>query len=285
MNRAVLSFVVAALGANALAWSGGAHMVIAAIAEQDLRAETRLEADRLLKIGATERAYDFITAGPWADDIRSEREESGPWHYTNIFFRQDGRRTNLKPLDENIVVAIERFTRVLQDKSRPDSERADALRYLIHFVGDAHQPLHTTARVTARSPEGDRGGNDFAILPPLSMAAEARPPRNLHALWDSGAGLFSNVDRPLTRDGRRLVWTQARTLVAALPRSEFRNVGEGRPAKWAEEGHQIARTVAYQTEEGAAPNAQYMRRAQDASARQVTLAGYRLADLLNRVLL
>jgi hypothetical protein len=259
-------------------------MVIAAIGERNLTTETRLEAERLLKVNATPRAHDFITAGPWADDVRPQREESAPWHYVNILFRADGRRITTRHPEEHVVVAIERFTKVLSDKSRPDAERADALRYIIHFVGDVHQPLHTTARVSEKFPQGDRGGNDFRIKPPSSFSREQRPPTNLHALWDAGVGLYPRIERPLTAEGRFLIELQANTIMASLPRASFRNVLEQRPMAWAQEGHQVAKAVAYQIEEDTVPTASYMRAGQAASARLSALAGYRLADLLNRTL-
>ena len=259
-------------------------MVIAAIAERNLKTEVRLEADRLLRVGATDRAYDFITAGPWADDVRSQRQETGPWHYINFHFRTDGKRTTMKPEPENVVVAIERMTAILKDRTRPDLERADALRFLIHFVGDIHQPLHTSARDTDQFPEGDRGGNEHKIQTPLIFSREARPPTNLHSLWDRGVGLFPEVDRPLSPQGRLLVETQAITLMAALPSPGMIPAPQMKPELWALEGHEYAKRIAYAVDNGAEPTLGYIRLGQSLSARRGVMAGYRLAQLLNEQL-
>jgi hypothetical protein len=272
------------LSASAHAWNATGHMVIACIAERNLKTEVRLEAERLLKIGATDRAYDFITAAPWADDVRTQRQETGPWHYVDFHFRTDGKRTSMKPDAENALVAIDRMLAILKDRSKPELERADALRYIIHFVGDIHQPLHTTARDTDQFPEGDRGGNELKIQTPLIFSREARPPTNLHALWDRGVGLFPDVERPLTPQGRLLIETQAVTLMAALPSPGAIPAPQMRPELWALEGHEYAKRIVYRIENGEEPTLGYIRLGQSLAARRAVMAGYRLAQLLNRSL-
>lgn len=284
LHRAALAAALIACSMTASAWNASGHMVIAAIAERNLRPEVRLEAERLLKIGATPRASDFITAGPWADDVRSQRQESGPWHYINLHFRIDGKPVKMKPDPENVVAAIARFSAILRDRSKSDEERADALRYLIHFVGDIHQPLHTTALDTDEWPEGDRGGNSFRIQPPLMLSRESRPPTNLHSLWDSGVGLFPEVDRPLARPDRKLVETQAITLMAAIPKPARPSATDVNPAAWASEGLQAAKSTVYTLKPNDMPSKSYVEAGQALSARRAATAGYRLALLLNTLL-
>jgi hypothetical protein len=163
-------------------------------------------------------------------------------------------------------------------------ERAEALRFIIHFVGDLHQPLHTTARDTDAFPAGDRGGNDFKILPPLVLSREARPPQNLHALWDRGVGLFGEASRPLDMNSRMLIDTQAETLMAALPRESLPAAGDDKPMDWVMEGAAIAKSEVYRLKENQPPSNEYMRASRIIVARRAVLAGYRLADLLNKLL-
>ena len=170
------------------------------------------------------------------------------------------------------------------DRRRPDADRAEALRFLVHFVGDVHQPLHATARDSVAHPEGDRGGNDFDILSPPLFRGVPRLPKNLHALWDAGVGLFRYDATPLTAETRRQIAVQAETLTAALPRPMFwRELRRERPDEWAKESFEGAKRVAYRLPENSMPTDAYLRDAQALAARRVVLAGYRLADLINRL--
>jgi hypothetical protein len=280
-------FLIAALAAAttaAHAWSATGHMVIAAIAKRDLTPYALSEANRLLKVGGDSRTDDFLTASVWADDIRNGKPETGPWHYINLHFRTDRKRVSNQPEKENAVVAIDRFVAILADRSKPDAERADALRYVLHFVGDLHQPLHAVARDSDAHPTGDRGGNDFRIQPAASMAGMSRPPRNLHALWDGGVGLFPYRDRPLTAADRAEIELQAETIVAALPRKSLRGADDLRPMNWAREGLEGAKRLVYDLAEDSVPSEAYMRAGRALAAQRAALAGYRLAEILNRAL-
>lgn len=272
-----------AIAPVAFAWGETGHMVISQIAYDHLDPSVKTVADRLLQTGKTDRAYDFITTGPWADDVRREREETGPWHYKDFFFRQDGKPVLNHSEESNAVTVINRFTLILSDGTKPEAERAEALRFLIHFVGDIHQPLHATARETTALPRGDRGGNDFKIVPPAWMGE--RGPTNLHSLWDGGVGLFDRLNRPLDNNGRAAVKMVALSLEAGFPEGRFgRRVGERNPDRWALESFDIAKRFVYSTPEGGTPNARYFEIGQGIVAERVSLAGYRLASLLNRIL-
>lgn len=282
--RALSLVVLAGAAHAAFAWSATGHMVIAAIAKRELTPYALSEAERLLKVGATDRATDFISSGPWADDVRNDHPESGPWHYINLHFRSDRKRVTNQPEKDNVVAAIEKFRKILADKSKSDAERADALRYLIHFVGDIHQPLHAVARDSDAHPQGDRGGNDFDIQPPFFLANQPRPPRNLHSLWDSGVGLFPYIDRPLTADGRKTVQAQADAFIASLPRDSMKDLSHRTPMEWAQESLAAAKKTVYDIREGTVPGQEYVENGQRLVAQRATLAGYRLADILNESL-
>jgi len=267
------------IGTVAQAWNATGHMVIAAIAQSGLTPAAKAETDRLLKIGAdTPGMDDFVTVGPWADQYRNENRESGPWHYKDLYFRADGKPAANKPDEINAVSKIKEFTAVLGDKTKPDADRAFALRILIHLVGDIHQPLHASSEESDARPKGDRGGNSFLILTP---DGSDRGPKNLHALWDGGAGLFPNRPR---EEAKAAAEAQAKALIASIPRTSLPKVGESDPDKWTEEGLGLAKSVVYTAVEGKAPDSGYIEKAQKASAQRAVLAGYRLADLLNKTL-
>lgn len=251
-------------------------MTVAEIAWRDLKPAAKTRAMQLLAIGGDAKTRDFQGASCWADDYKTK--ENGPWHYINIHFRLDGAPTNNRPLEENVVWAINKFTATMKAPSRSDSDKAEALRFLMHFVGDVHQPLHAVACDSHDHPQGDRGGNDFVFDPVQIGDFEVK---NLHFLWDFGGGLCGKVTRPGTNPQ---VGVLADKLTAMHPRNSFPGVGLTDPMAWAVESLELAKTVTYQLEEKKKPSPEYLSATQFASGRRIAVAGYRLADLLNSVL-
>ncbi len=284
MIKFKVSSVVAALTftVSAHAWHDGGHMVIAEIARQSLSPRVLTECEWLLKHESEPKTDNFLTAACWADDFKSR--ESAPWHYINIHFRTDGKETNNKPTDQNVVYAINRFSDVLRDKKRSPKDRAEALRFLIHFVGDVHQPLHAVARDSDEHPDGDRGGNDFKVLPIDRHKELEPPPTNLHALWDMGGNLFRPTTRPLTTDGKATIIRIANSIKARYAQLNLDNVNNLDPQAWAQESADVAKRYVYDLKENEVPSADYIRQCEDVSAKRVAYAGYRLAALLNKLM-
>jgi hypothetical protein len=267
------------------AWVDSGHMVIAEIAYDRLTPAARVQANDLLKIGGTERTRDFLGAACWADDIRRERRNTGKWHYIDLHFRTDGKPTSNQPDAKNVVWAIKKFRHILADMSEPPENRAEALRFILHFVGDVHQPLHSVSRDTDELPDGDAGGNKFPIEPPDSFESGRRP-QNLHALWDLGCGLFPSTTahfRPLTPEHREEIEAIAKKIEHDRPWSRA-IVGDTNPMDWAKESLNYAKTVVYGLQEGAVPTPAYLEKGESVSETRAADAGYRLAALLNSTL-
>lgn len=285
MTRPSLPFIALALALGApqpsLAWNDKGHMLVATIAQTQLSPAARKQLAALLKVGTDERTSTFATAACWADDNKSDTDRA--WHYVDFYFRADGKPAKNKPDEQNILWAIDRNRSLLGDKKAPTTGRALALRYLLHFVGDVHQPLHNVARETDRYPDGDRGGNSFAIAPISGWGS--RPVSNLHALWDFGAGGFLPARRPLSASDFAAVRDQANRIMREFPRSKMVELKHGQNARlWAAESESIAKGFVYSLPEGGAPPSAYLDRAARISRRRVALAGYRLAELLNQAL-
>jgi hypothetical protein len=286
MRRTILSaLLISALASIASAWHDTGHMVVADIARARLKPNVISQIDELLKVGGDAKTQDMYGAACWADDVRSQRRESGPWHYINYHFRLDGKETDNLPDAENVVVAIARFKKVLGDENATKEDRADALRFILHFVGDIHQPLHTVACDSDDHPNGDKGGNDFQILPPGSLASMNRPPKNLHSLWDMAGGLYQSTPRPLTAEGIASLDQLARHLEKENPADKLsKEIEVSDPEAWAKEGLAIAKESVYNLKPGEAPGSDYMIKCRKICSKRLALAGYRLANLLNDVL-
>lgn len=285
---------------SATAWSEAGHEVVAAIAWEAMSPAVRERAVELLRdspadsgiAGLAAPGRDrqlFVVAATWADRIKrnGSRYNRSSWHYTNHFWRLDAAGQpvavdHLRPKRENVVERTEHLAAVLADDRLRAGERAVALAWLLHLVGDLHQPLHTSARVTDHPGEerGDRGGNEV-LLHRDRWSSEHR--WNLHSYWDR---IFDEARSPRFWESRNS-WVErlAEEATAAWPGDRLAKLGEGDPEAWAAEGLGLAQTVVYPgVERFQAPSASYRAQALTTSHRAVALAGYRLADLLESTL-
>jgi S1/P1 Nuclease len=249
---------------SALAWGGEGHQIVAIIAETHLTPEATAGIHKLL--GDDVDISDAEVAN-WADQIRRERRETGPWHYVNIPINATGYDAQRdEPKGGNIISAIEAQTAILSDKSKPQAERAEALKFIVHLVGDVHQPLHAGDR-------DDRGGNScLAWLPDAKGKAS-----NLHAIWD-GAML-----RQWLR-GTRVV-EYADKLDADVSDDDRKAMEAGTVIDWANESHGVARDKVYPgvpAGEATRLTPAYVDAARPVKDQQLTRGGIRLAVVLNR---
>jgi S1/P1 Nuclease len=191
----LLLFAVVSLPAPARAWGCKGHQVVALLAEKHLNPRALAMAKKILaegpidpnlsrycKEGGTDPLADAST---WPDDIRSIRPEASPWHYIDI-----PRGTKLRdvekfcdPKGSCVTHAITNQLAILRSADSDAQKRADALRFLIHFVGDLHQPLHAISN-------NDQGGNCvpvafFDALPQLRNPQTESYAPNLHGVWDT----------------------------------------------------------------------------------------------------
>ncbi len=177
------------------AWGCKGHQTVALIAEKHLTPEGRKMVQKLLgenPIDPKLRRWCgnattdlMVDASSWPDDVRNDRN-NGPWHYIDI--PRGKHNGSLEPFcgtEGCVTHAIEEQRAILKDKSADPLKRAEAIRYLIHFVGDLHQPLHAINNA-------DNGGNCVAVKyfhhealsNPLHPEREDFSP-NLHQIWDT----------------------------------------------------------------------------------------------------
>lgn len=167
LGRCTLTIVLLALAvqAPALAFGPGGHRIAGEVAASLLCAKTAAE------IAALAGGESLAELGLWADRIRDQDEwrHTGPWHFMNI---DDGVRIEAyeHPPEGDVLWAIEQQAETLAQPGDPE-RRAEALRFLVHFVVDIHQPLHVGR-------ESDRGGNTIDVR----YRGETS---NLHRFWDT----------------------------------------------------------------------------------------------------
>ena len=193
MNRIVLYFLCAMAGflnvPSLRAWGCKGHQTVALIAEKHLSPEAlkfvnsllaENPVDPKLKRYCGEARDAMADASSWPDDIRNDRK-NGPWHYIDI-----PRGAKRGPIDGYcgtdgcVTKAIAEQSAILKDPQADPAKRADALRYVIHFVGDLHQPLHAITNA-------DQGGNCVPVKYfrriPRARGHSYSP--NLHSIWDT----------------------------------------------------------------------------------------------------
>jgi hypothetical protein len=301
-------FIIVALllaaHAEALAWHDTGHMVVAQIAYLRLTPEAKARVDALLltpqgkrpliSIGVgyytdevCERTYDPVQIAVWMDDFRGDslNDSYAPWHYIDFRPIFDGipERPNVGAEPENVLARINWAINTLRKGAGSNKKDAETLGFLIHMVGDVHQPLHAATRYSAANPNGDAGGNGFKIqMPPDTHVV------NLHSFWDAAAGTFgyTSLKRPLDQAGKDRMVAIAQEVMKQYPDTstpEWKNLD---PHEWVVESNTLARGVVYKNiTEGAAPSQAYTDAAQQLSRKRLALAGYRLAGVLNALFL
>lgn len=243
---------------GACAWGPAGHRMVAELAERRLAPSTRAQVRVLLR---SLRADSLADVATWADDLRKDPKQAArgrataPLHFVN--FADAGCRYAAArdcAGGRCVVEAVAAQARRLGDRALDDLERADALRLLVHFVADVHQPLHAGYR-------DDRGGNRYQV----QFDGKGS---NLHSVWDS----------PVLAS-RGLGWRRQADVLARMraPR------GGGTPAQWAEESCRITRGDGFYPDAHRVGQA-YLARMRPLAERRVREAGVRLADLIERSL-
>ena len=230
----------------ALAWGTEGHQVIAIMAEARLTPIARIEVNRLL---ALEPGATLASISTWADEHRSP--QTAAWHYVN-FPRGDCTFDSERDCPDGscVVAAIDRQAKIL-GSTAPDEQRLKALKYLVHLVGDVHQPLHAGYL-------DDKGGNTYQLQAFMRGS-------NLHAVWDTG------LIRSLNED--------ADAMAARL-------AGNGPTSSWtaaqaAEESCRIVATSGFYP--GRLVDGKYVEAFTPTMEGRLRVAGERLADMLNQL--
>jgi hypothetical protein len=314
----VAAFVVASALAPgaARAWDDFGHMEVAAIAYGSLTAKTKAKVAKLLALNpryaswivgasASERPRAaFMRAATWADSIKSDPtyaatdKQSAPtagqnlgygdhlrhgyWHFVDQPFSPDGTALPPPPAP-NAATQLPVLRAALAAADTPDDLKSYDLVWLLHLVGDVHQPLHCVSRYDAAEPAGDRGGNNVKITgnAPPPVCDDPRycpfgPPNELHAFLDdiTGAGYAT---------------APALAAAAKLPKAPKTAAAVKDESVWIAEGLELARTKVYVTPIGVgdgpfAVTAAYQAAVSELGKKRIALAGARLANLLNDAL-
>ena len=207
---AVFVLVFLSFSIPALAWDETGHKITAYIAWQRMTPEVREKVIKILQSAPEDsqlatfyisygsrtresRAREFfMIAATWPDIIKDNDFETrfnkyarnnSDWHYVNNFWTfKDGKAVMVEDMQPvgRIMKKLSDFNQLIRGNAS-DAEKAIAIAWLEHLIGDIHQPLHASARVNEYDPKGDRGGNAFLLTPKGTKRNEQD---NLHSFWD-----------------------------------------------------------------------------------------------------
>jgi hypothetical protein len=261
--------MLALLLAAQAAWGWGreGHRLTALVAEDHLTPEAKAQVKDLL-------GHETLAGvAPWADDYRSDHPETAPWHFVDIpktathFDRLRDCPPNAadpaSPWRDCVTDRILYFEGRLGDDSLPKSERAQALKFLVHFIGDVHQPFHAIG--------DDRGGNGIRVSFLGSQQCGVYV-CNLHGVWDESIIEHEGLSEPKF----------AEHLEELIDANHWETMTGGDPTAWANVSHHYA--VEEFAPDGALLDKQYVEEATKIVDAQLALGGLRLARVLNHIL-
>lgn len=308
-KKRVSAFVLSAgllfMSVPAFAWNETGHKITAYIAWQRMTPEVRAKVFNTLlaapedaqlstfyapfssRSEAARQREFFMLVSTWADIIRDKnfpvRQKNyahSDWHYSDTFWEFKSGKVNVLPSPDDGGKALEKlieFDQLIRSKAT-DQEKAIAIAWLVHVIGDIHQPLHTSARVTSGNAKGDQGGNLFFLTPKGTPRAQQQ---NLHWFWDS---IISSY-QPNTKDLCEAEYIDpiAEAIMKQYPYDKLKSeLADGKFDVWKEESFKIASTEVFRGVSWfETPSDKYKQKAFDIAERRLALAGYRMGDLFN----
>ncbi len=295
------------ISSPSLAWNNFGHMEVAAVAWSKLDPAVKEKVSALIKLnpmfdvlaqGASDAEKDqiaFVRAATWPDMIKQSHDyhadganngdvpPPGPeasqnigysdhfmhkyWHFVDRPFSTDGTML-VQPSAPNAQTQIGALRKVLPDANAAPDLKSYDLVWLLHLIGDVHQPLHATSRFSRDFPKGDAGGNDVKI-----RCGGGCKQTELHAFWDDILGTSNDPHDAI-----------AAAAALAAPDADKASIGD--EVKWIDESFAAAKQSAYRSpiKNGKGPftlTGSYKSNALKVAKQRVALAGARLANLLN----
>jgi hypothetical protein len=250
--KKLLNFCLVGLSVVLVSWGFKGHRAIATIAQKHLTSNTAYV------ISSYPKGESMASIATWADENKNTK--TAPWHFLNLplGLTYDQFVKLVTESDNNVYSAILKTEASLKDKNLTPEQKNEALKYMIHLVGDAHQPMHISRKE-------DKGGN-------MLQVRFDNKGTNLHSLWDSRLidheGL-SEADIVKTYD------------IATA--TQIKQWQDDSPMEWIWESYQISSEIYKQVKPGQKINEAYYQKYIPVIRKRVDQAGIRLAGELNKL--
>ena len=219
---AALCVLAAACCGRAYGWGAEGHRITGHIASQLLTPKARAELERLVPGGELADLANYMDV--FREALKTEVPGSDKWHYDNRPVCRESMPAQYCIDGHCASARIPQAFAALADVNRPDADRAQALKFLVHMAGDIHQPLHA-------ADDDDLGGNRKQVVLPGAVMA-----RNLHAVWDNDLVKQTTRGRPEAEVAREYL-DRYRRHVAVWQRGDV--------GRWMGEGYRYARRIVY----------------------------------------
>ena len=253
-------------------WGREGHRLTALVAETYLTPETKAQVALLL--GADSKSKETLAEiAPWADEYRQSHPETAGWHYVDIPAAQDKydrqrdcplSATDPKsPWRDCVTDRILYFEGRLGDESLSLKDRAVALKFLVHLIGDIHQPFHALGDM--------RGGNEISVSFLGSSQCDTNR-CNLHGVWDE-----SMIEERHLSEAKYVTLLQQE-----IAENHWEKLSGGEPTTWANISHEYAVRAILPT--GSVVTREYYDEEVKVVDSELALGGLRLAHVLNRIL-
>lgn len=239
--------------ANEDEWSKTGHRTTGEVAQRHLSKKAKKAITKILD------GQSLPLVSTYGDDIKADKAYGAfsPWHYVN--FPLDKKYTDVTPsASGDIVMGIEKCIAVLKDENSNEADKTFYLKFLVHLVGDLHQPMHVGR-------EEDKGGNDIQV----QWFGRGT---NLHRLWDSNM-----------IDDYGMSYTEIADNLPALDKNEIKEIQQGNVYDWVEESQDLATVLYGSVEVGEKLGYEYSYKYWGMLASQLQKGGLRLAKVLNDI--
>lgn len=251
-SKSILLLALIVASPEAFSWGKNGHRIVGEIAQKNLSVEAQRGVKDLLGIESLSRVSTY------ADEIRSNKKFDyiSPWHYVSIptgksYFDQK------RPAEGDVIEALYRFEETLRDAKKSKEEKTEALKLMVHMMGDLHQPLHVGLAE-------DRGGNSVRLK-------WFKTESNLHAIWDE-----------FIVDFEQLSYTEYSTYLNHFTNDEKKNFAKGSFIDWATESQEF-RSIVYDTGGSESIGYDYHAKVKPTMELRLRQAGLRLSSVLNKI--
>lgn len=258
MNRSLTLFILSiiicnSLFANTPDWGATGHRTVGEIAERHLSKKAKKQINNILN------GRGLAMVSTYGDDIKSDKkyDKYYTWHFVNFPF-DTKYETSKKDKRGDIVMGIQTCVDQLKDPNTSQEDKSFYLKFLVHLIGDLHQPLHVGRAE-------DRGGNDIKVLWHYDKS-------NLHRVWDSEMIESFNMS-----------YTELAANSKTLSREQIKNIEKGSILDWTYESQALAKKVYASAKIDEKLGYRYSYEHFETVQSQLQKSGIRLAKILNEI--
>ena len=251
-RKVLLLLALIIISPEAFSWGKNGHRIVGEIAQRNLNSAAQKGVKALLGVDSLSRVSTY------ADEIRSNKKFDyiAPWHYVSIpsgktYFDQK------RPQEGDVIEALYRFEETLRDAKKSKEEKVEALKLMVHMMGDVHQPLHVGLAE-------DRGGNNVRVK-------WFKNESNLHAIWDE-----------FIVDFEQLSYSEYATYLNHFTPAEKKDFAKGSFLDWATESQEL-RSIVYDTGGIESLGYDYHAKVKPTMELRLRQAGFRLSNVLNKI--